>query len=159
MLNLQKYLSKAEVDPDFKEKLLKDANQAIKDEFGEKIPYKLTCHKKIVFEVEEMDSLSDTDAISVAGGSLNPTLIPFDEDWFFGPNPAIYDVTFHLPSPASGSTGSISYVDVIEPGRDPLSIPNRSQLGARHNVSLIRGEDGGIYITGHTTHQPRRRWR
>ena len=144
MLNLQKYLSKAEADPDFKEKLLKDANQAIKDEFGEKIPYRLKCKKKLSFEVEEMDSLSDADVSSVAGGSPNPTLIPFDRDWFFGPNPAIHDVTFYLPSPAPGSTGRISYRDVIEPGPTPLSFPN--QLGARHDFDLVRGPDGNIYI-------------
>ncbi len=69
MLNLQKYLKKAEIDPDFKEKLLKDAKQAIKEEFGEKIPYRLTCHKKIVFEVEPIQGLSDEKLSRIAGGN------------------------------------------------------------------------------------------
>ncbi len=69
MLDLKKYLKKAEADPSFKAKLLKNANQAIKDEFGEDLPYKLKCKEKLAFEVEAMNSLSDVDVSSVAGGN------------------------------------------------------------------------------------------
>ena len=72
MLDLQKYLRKAEADPGFKARLLQDANQAIKDEFGEDLPYKLKCCKKLVFEVESMDGYNDEDFKGVAGGSPLP---------------------------------------------------------------------------------------
>ena len=224
MLDLQKYLKRAEADPGFKEKLLQDANQAIKEKFGDELPYKLKCKEKLSFEVEAIESLLDADASSVAGGSnpdsdiiipdlstpsetpvinppglritkgktvlrrgkdgkyvrvrndapsptlpspqpsnngtlsndalsgvaggspgLNPTLIPFDEDLFFNaPHENMYNVTFRMPSLAPGSMGSIAYTDVIEPGPDALSLPNR--LGARHSFKLVRGQDGNIYI-------------
>ena len=69
MLDLQKYLNRAEADPGFKAKLLKNANQAIKDEFGEDLPYKLKCKEKIVFEIESMDGVAGSDLSGVAGGS------------------------------------------------------------------------------------------
>ena len=69
MLDLQKYLKRAAADPGFKAKLLKNANQAIKDEFGEDLPYELKCKQKLVFEVEPMDETSDADLSSVAGES------------------------------------------------------------------------------------------
>ena len=68
MLDLQKYLRRASADPSFRARLLKNANQAIKDEFGEDLPYKLKCKKKLVFEVEATDEMSDADLKGVAGG-------------------------------------------------------------------------------------------
>ena len=53
MLDLQKYLRRAKADPGFRARLLKNANQAIKDEFGEELPYKLKCKEKLVFERKE----------------------------------------------------------------------------------------------------------
>ena len=146
MLDLQKYLKKAETDPDFRKKLLQDANQAIKDEFSDELPYKVTCRENLIFEVEAMESLSDADTSSVAGGSPSPnnTLIPFDEHLFSAYNPAIFNVKWRQPSPVPGSKGSISYTEVIEPAPDPLSFPNK--LGARHKFDLVRGPDGNIYI-------------
>ena len=70
MLDLQKYLSKAADDPGFKKRLIENANQAIKDEFGEDLPCKLKCREKLVFEVERMDELADSDLVGVAGGGL-----------------------------------------------------------------------------------------
>ncbi len=62
MLDLQKYEQRAAADPGLRKRLLQNANQAIKDEFGEDLPYKLKCKEKLIFEVELMDS--------VAGGSM-----------------------------------------------------------------------------------------
>ena len=76
MLDLQKYLGKAATDPGFKAKLLKNANQAVKDEFGEDLPYKLKCKEKLVFEIEATNEMPDAYAKSVAGGSgvwVNPS--------------------------------------------------------------------------------------
>ena len=78
MLDLQKYLGKAATDPGFKAKLLKNANQAVKDEFGEDLPYKLKCKEKLAFEVEAMDEMSDADANSVAGGDGEGKVQDFD---------------------------------------------------------------------------------
>ena len=72
MSDLKKYLKKAEADPGFKARLIRNANQAIKDEFGEDLPYKLKCCKKLVFEVESMDGSNDEDFKGVAGGSPLP---------------------------------------------------------------------------------------
>ena len=77
MLDLQKYAKRAEADPEFRAKLLKNANQAIKDEFGEDLPYALKCKEKLSFEVESMDGLSDGDFEGVAGGSTE-NLVPVD---------------------------------------------------------------------------------
>ena len=76
MLDLKKYLNRASADPGFRQKLLQNANQAIKDEFGEDLPYKLKCKEKIVFEVAPMDEMSDADLSSVAGGG---PLVPLKE--------------------------------------------------------------------------------
>ena len=94
MLDLQKYLKKAAADPGFKAKLLENANQAIKDEFGENLPYKLKCCKKLVFEVESMDGLNDEALEGVAGGTtLN--LIPL-ETWKEGIEAAGYTLSTEL---------------------------------------------------------------
>ena len=77
MLDLQKYAKRAEADPEFRAKLLKNANQAIKDEFGEDLPYALECKEKLSFEVESMDGLNDEDLEGVAGGSTE-NLVPVD---------------------------------------------------------------------------------
>ena len=61
-------MRRAKADPGFRARLLKNANQAIKDEFGEELPYKLKCKEKLSFEIEAMDEMSDADAKSVAGG-------------------------------------------------------------------------------------------
>ena len=68
MLDLKKYLNRASADPGFRQKLLQNANQAIKDEFGEDLPYKLKCKENLIFEVAPMDEMSDADLSSVAGG-------------------------------------------------------------------------------------------
>ncbi len=75
MLDLQKYAKRAEIDPEFRAKLLKNANQAIKDEFGEDLPHALKCKEKLSFEVESMDGLNDGDLEGVAGGTT-VNLIP-----------------------------------------------------------------------------------
>ena len=72
MLDLQKYLRRAEADPSFRKRLLQDANRAIKDEFGEDLPYALKCKEKLSFEVESMDGLNDGDFEGVAGGTPLP---------------------------------------------------------------------------------------
>ena len=68
MLDLKKYLRRASADPGFRARLLKNANQAIKDEFGEDLPYKLKCKEKLTFEVETMDGVAESDLEGVAGG-------------------------------------------------------------------------------------------
>ena len=68
MLDLNKYLKRAEADPGFRQRLLQDANRAIKDEFGEDLPYKVKCHAKLVFEIESSDGLSGADLSDVAAG-------------------------------------------------------------------------------------------
>ena len=101
MLDLQKYLKKAAADPGFKAKLLENANQAIKDEFGENLPYKLKCCKKLVFEVESMDGLNDEALEGVAGGTtLN--LIPL-ETWKEGIEAAGYTLSTTLKKDDWGS--------------------------------------------------------
>ena len=55
--------------------MLENANQAIKDEFGEDLPYALKCKEKLSFEVESMDGLNDGDLEGVAGGTT-VNLIP-----------------------------------------------------------------------------------
>ena len=72
MLNLNKYLKKAKTDPEFKRRLLQNANRAIKDEFGEDLPYTVTCREKLVFEVEPTKSFSESEFSKVAGGSDPP---------------------------------------------------------------------------------------
>ncbi len=69
MLDLQKYLRRASADPGFRKRLLQNANQAIKDEFGEDLPYELKCKEKLIFEVESIDDFSDADAKKVSGGN------------------------------------------------------------------------------------------
>ncbi len=69
MLDLKKYSDRAEADPGFKAKLLKNASQAIKDEFGEDLPCKLKCKEKLVFEVEAMEGSDSSDLSGVAGGA------------------------------------------------------------------------------------------
>ena len=76
MLDLQKYAKRAEADPEFRAKLLKNANQAIKDEFGEDLPYALKCKEKLSFEVESMDGLNDGNFEGVAGGAIPRKTIP-----------------------------------------------------------------------------------
>ena len=78
MLDLQKYLGKAATDPGFKAKLLKNANQAVKDEFGEDLPYKLKCKEKLVFEIEATNEMPDAYANSVAGGDDEGKVQDFD---------------------------------------------------------------------------------
>ena len=68
MLDLDKYSRRAEADPGFKQRLVQNANQAIKNEFGEDLPYKVKCHEKLVFEIEPMSDLADADFEGVAGG-------------------------------------------------------------------------------------------
>ena len=68
MLDLQKYAKRAEADPGFRQRLLQDANRAIKDEFGEDLPYKLKCKEKLSFEIEAMDGSNDSNWEGVAGG-------------------------------------------------------------------------------------------
>ncbi len=73
MADLKKYSDRAEADPDFKAKLSKDANQAIKEEFDKDLPYELRCKQcngKLSFEVEAIEDLDDADAESVAGGAF-----------------------------------------------------------------------------------------
>ena len=70
MLDLKKYLRRASADPGFRARLLKNANQAIKNEFGEDLPYKLKCKEKIVFEVEATDGVAESDLEGVAGGGF-----------------------------------------------------------------------------------------
>ena len=72
MLDLQKYLRRAEADPSFRKRLLQDANRAIKDEFDEDLPYALKCKERLSFEVESMDGYNDEDLKGVAGGSPLP---------------------------------------------------------------------------------------
>ena len=72
MLNLNKYLKKAKIDPEFKRRLLQDANRAIKDEFGEELPYEVVCREKLVFEVKPTKSFSESEFGKVAGGSDPP---------------------------------------------------------------------------------------
>ncbi len=72
MLDLQKYLRQAAADPSFKEKLLQNANQAIREEFSDKLPYKVTCRKNLVFEVEPTKSLSESEFRKVSGGNDPP---------------------------------------------------------------------------------------
>ncbi len=72
MLNLQKYLNKAEADPGFRQKLLQDANQAIKEKFGDDLPYKVTCREKLVFEVNPTESFSESEFSKVSGGNDSP---------------------------------------------------------------------------------------
>ena len=92
MLDLQKYLKKAEADPSFRKRLLQDANRAIKDEFGEDLPYALKCKEKLSFEVESMDGYNDEDLKGVAGGSMNlpECLARYQYNFNFDPN---YTVT------------------------------------------------------------------
>ena len=72
MLDLQKYAKRAEADPGFRQRLLQDANRAIKDEFGEDLPYKLKCKEKLSFEVEPIENLSDAYLDRAAGGKNPP---------------------------------------------------------------------------------------
>ena len=97
MLDLQKYLKRAAADPGFKAKLLKNANQAIKDEFGEDLPYELKCKEKLVFEVEPMDGLSDAELSNVAGGTTIKNAMPVDE-WKKTMEKAGYVVDMYLDS-------------------------------------------------------------
>ena len=94
MLDLQKYLRRAEADPSFRKRLLQDANRAIKDEFGEDLPYALKCKEKLSFEVESMDGYNDEDLKGVAGGSMVPPgskgLVRRKYNFNFDPN---YEVT------------------------------------------------------------------
>ena len=98
MLDLQKYLNRAEADPSFRQRLLQNANQAIKDEFGEDLPYKLKCKEKLVFEIEAMDEMSDADANSVAGGES------YNADYVFSSRP-----TLPTPGRANGRLGARPY--------------------------------------------------
>jgi len=83
MLDLKKYLRRASADPGFKAKLIQNANQAIKEEFGEDLPYKLKCKEKIVFETEATDGLSESDLEGVAGGES------YNADYEFSSRPTL----------------------------------------------------------------------
>ena len=104
MLDLQKYLRRAKADPGFRARLLKNANQAIKDEFGEELPYKLKCKEKLVFEIEAMDEMSDADANSVAGGES------YNADYVFSSRP-----TLPTPGRANGRLGARPYPKAFPP--------------------------------------------
>ena len=90
-------MKRAAADPGFKAKLLKNANQAIKDEFGEDLPYELKCKEKLVFEVEPMDGLSDAELSNVAGGTTIKNAMPVDE-WKKTMEKAGYVVDMYLDS-------------------------------------------------------------
>ena len=80
MLDLHKYLNRAAADLGFRARLLKNANQAIKDEFGEDLPYKLKCKEKLVFEIEAMDGVAESDLEGVAGGLWPESLKSMSSD-------------------------------------------------------------------------------
>ena len=105
MLDLQKYAKRAEADPAFRAKLLKNANQAIKDEFGEDLPYALKCKEKLSFEVESMDGLNDGDLESVAGGTPPQDLVPLGI-WQKRVEDAGYTLSTEI---RKGDTGSHKY--------------------------------------------------
>ncbi len=129
MLDLQKYLRRAKADPGFRARLLKNANQAIKDEFGEELPYKLKCKEKLSFEIEVTDEMSDADAKSVAGGG-GPGLtdkIKNVKEWMkqFKSNP---QYTYPQPGPSNPSPNP-SPNPVTNPSSKPRD-PARTVYGA-----------------------------
>lgn len=76
MAELDRYTQKAVDDPDFRARVLEDANKAIKEEFGYEPPYKVTYHiadkNHIVFCLPPDDgALDDNDVNNVAGGVGN----------------------------------------------------------------------------------------
>lgn len=80
MAELDRYTQKAVDDPQFRSKVLKDANKAIKEEFGYDPPYKITYHisdeSHIVFCLPPEDgALDDNDLSNIAGGQvLDPNM-------------------------------------------------------------------------------------
>lgn len=73
MAELDKYTKKAIEDPEFRKRVLEDANKAIKEEFGDEPPYKVTYHitdpKNIVFTFPPITGeLDDLELESAAGG-------------------------------------------------------------------------------------------
>ena len=99
MLDLHKYLNRAAADLGFRARLLKNANQAIKNEFGEDLPYKLKCKEKLVFEIEAMDGLSDSDLESVAGGSGDEEQVPVSGDSSASPTIYISNSSWNITPP------------------------------------------------------------
>lgn len=76
MAELDKYTKKAIDDPEFRKKVLKDANKAIKEEFGEEPPCKVTYHttdsKNLVFVLPpENYELNEKDLESASGGIVS----------------------------------------------------------------------------------------
>ena len=69
MLDINKYIKRAKINPAFRKKLLKNANQTIREEFGEELPYKVICQAKLVFRVKPRGNLSGNDLRRVSGGS------------------------------------------------------------------------------------------
>lgn len=67
MAELNKYTQKAVDDPHFRAKVLKDANKAIKEEFGYEPPYKITYHisdkTHIVFTLPPEDGTIDDNSL------------------------------------------------------------------------------------------------
>jgi len=139
MLDLKKYSDSAEADPGFRARLLKNANQAIKDEFGEDLPYKLKCKEKLVFEIEVMDEMSDADAKSVAGGSM-----------YFGPPPSknafVDDVRPRSTCAYRGRYGFFGF--------PPHAKPDSPGNSSRNNSPFVRSrDDSGIQTWNHDVKQ------
>ena len=145
MLDLQKYLSKAADDPGFKKRLIENANQAIKDEFGEDLPYELKCKEKLVFEVEPMDGLSDAELSNVAGGGpLTKSVKAF--------NPSNLKGTVFLPNDSNYGTyhtkderGNPIKTNIMRSGNKTVEVPNKPRLGAIPDAELS-GVAGGTTI-------------
>ena len=141
MLDLKKYEKKAHADPDFKKRLLRNANQAIREEFGVDLPYKLNCREKLTFEVETTDdSLSENNFESVAGGSPPHSLVPFNLKMFSDK----YICKYCLPDTTPGSTGFINYTGFVKQSSHPLALQRK--WGRTHDRKLIRGQDGVVYM-------------
>ncbi len=65
-------------DAKFRKELLKDCNKAIKDEYNEELPIKVTMHestnKKLVFilpEPRQAEEIDESDLATVSGGNMS----------------------------------------------------------------------------------------
>lgn len=123
MIDLQKYSKKAKTDPNFREKLLQDANQAIKEKFGDELPYKVTCHEKLVFEVKPKKSFSESEFSKVAGGSDPPKQMRILKTIL-----------------KKGKDGSREKVNVYAPGFQP---PNQQPTSKNLSSNELNGVAGG----------------
>lgn len=123
MIDLKKYSKKAETDPDFRKKLLQDANRAIKDEFGEDLPYAVTCREKLVFEFKPKKSFSESEFSKVAGGSDPPKQMRILKTIL-----------------KKGKDGSREKVNVYAPGFQP---PNQQPASKNLSSNELNGVAGG----------------